>query len=232
MRCPISFIPLSELEHPVVFRNQKVLVVYDAEHLITWLQTSRRNPTTNETLNPFTPLRELLLPYRLQHTTDAQFEKTCRLLLDKGSYAKTLLCLWINTTQRLISLLDVAITPLIMSLSVLIAVGAATIMPEIALRLIELNRLACAERHWSVYMLEEFMKEIIEAHNAAMLGVNLLYIRFVHPLATAIIHVYVGSDCVTRWWCEGLALLKASPLMQNATTTQLTAMDVLLLACK
>ena len=85
MRCPISFIPLSELEHPVVFRNQRALVVYDAEHLLTWLHTSRRNPVTNERLSPISPLSDLLLPHRLPHTTDAQLAATQRLLVEQGS---------------------------------------------------------------------------------------------------------------------------------------------------
>jgi hypothetical protein len=234
MHCPISLIPLSELEHPVVFRNQSVPVVYDAEHLITWLQTSRRNPTTNEVLTPFTPLNKLLLPYRLQHTTDAQFAHTRLLLINEKSSAKEVQfyghSLWANI---IIPMLDVALTPLIISLAVMLAVVVVTVLPEVALRLLELNRLTCPEQHCTFSILEELISLIAQTYSSVMLGVNLIYITFVHPITTTVIHVYFASDCVTRWWCEGLAMLKNSPLLgSNTTVHRVTGLDVLLGACR
>ena len=198
MRCPISLIPLDELEHPVVFRNQKALVVYEAEHLLRWLRIKRRNPVTNERLSP---LAALLRPHRLPHTTDAQLAQTHRLL----GYA--------NTRRYLI--LDAVATPLLMCVSVLLAVAIVTIASEALLR-------ARPNGRW---LLGEYRQAIVD--------VNALYARFVHPCVAVVVRTYFGSDVVVRCWCAALVAVDASSLMvHHHNATGVTGLDVLLGLCR
>jgi hypothetical protein len=229
MRCPISFIPVSELEHPVVFRNQKALVVYDTEHIVTWLRTSRRNPVTNEILNPFTPLKELLLPYRLPHTTDAQLAQTQRLLVENESRLFALKSSrWVCIVFRL------ALTPLAMAISIVMTVGVLTVVQvvvsEAAMLLVEVNQRGYHDTYWPLSVLLEDIEEILRAQSKIALIMEVIYVRFIHPFVLFVFQMYGGVDCVWRWWCKGLVVFKASPLLQNAT--RVTAVDVLLLTCE
>jgi hypothetical protein len=241
MRCPISFIPWSELEHPAVFRNQKALVVYDAAHIVTWLRTSRRNPVTNEVLNPFTPLKELLLSYRLPHTTDVQFAQTHRLLAENESrmialqsYASAIQA---HLVDLVISVVNMALTPLAMVFSILLTIGVFTVVSEavceVLMRLVYSIQKECPDMRWPLSVLD--VEAIVRAHSKAVVVLNFIYVRFIHPCVLFVIHLYFGSEFssvlwVGRWWCEGLVVFRASPLFQNATA--MTGVDVLLLACE
>ena len=238
MRCPISFIPWSELEHPAVFRNQKSLVVYDAEHIVTWLRTSRRNPVTNEVLNPFTPLKELLLAYRLPHTTDAQFAQTQRLLVESesrmnalGSYASAI---WARLVDSVVPVVDIAFTPLAMAFSILLTIGVFTVVSEavceMQTQLVDLIRKECPATRWLLSVLH--VEAIVRAHSKTVVVLNFIYVRFIHPCVLFVFHLYFGSEWIGRWWCEGLVVFRASPLFQNATASYVSGVDVLLLACE
>jgi len=83
--CPISQIKLSELKHAVTFADDR-RVAYDAAHLVHWLREySPRNPITNAEINPRRRLKDLLLPYRLPHTTKAELNATAQFLKKQGT---------------------------------------------------------------------------------------------------------------------------------------------------
>ena len=51
--CPISHIPVSQLQHPVVVRAATRAVVYDAEHIVRWLKHhSLMDPVTHARIRP------------------------------------------------------------------------------------------------------------------------------------------------------------------------------------
>jgi hypothetical protein len=231
MRCPISFIPLAELEHPVVFRYQKALTVYDAEHLITWLQTSRRNPVTNVGLNPLVPLKDFLLPYRLPHTTEAQLAQTQRMLEERVSRAKVVegcaSALWAWMLRWVYPVFDVAMTPLVMSVSLLLTVALIVLSSEFLMCVLEWNRIPRADMLPPYIVLEEFVR----AHNQVVVYMGLVYVRCMHPPVATVLRVYLGSDFAVRWWCEGLASVKELPWVQTAGV-RLVGVDALLLVCK
>ena len=221
MRCPISFIPLDELEHPVVFRNQKALVVYDAEHLIHWLKTKRRNPVTNELFNPFAPLKSFLQPHRLPHTTDAQLARTHRLLAlsDTPSLFRYAIAL-----RGLVYLaLDTMATPLLLCLSTLLTVAMVTIVSDVSLHALEMRPNGC----WPF-----FFREYVRSHNQAIVNLNFIYARFLHPFVSIAIRLYFGSDIVVRCWCAALVAIDASPLLVYHNATGVTGLDVLLVVCR
>lgn len=236
MHCPISFIPLSDLEHPVVFRKQKALVVYDAEHIIIWLQTSRRNPTTNEILSPFTPLKDILVPYRLPHTTDEQWQKTQSLLLEKECVLEAVCiyisALWIRVLNWLYPIFDLLFTPLVAALSLLMTMGVIAAFTDFMFqnsvcRFTAIKAKAGPEFHWLVV----FLEEIVRGNSLVILTMNQIYARFLHPHVAFILEVYFGSNCVTRYWCEGLRLIRQSAMYHNATSHTM-GVDFLLDACK
>lgn len=216
MRCPISFIPLSELEHPVVFRNQRALVVYDAEHLLTWLRTTRRNPITNERLSPITPLCDLLLPHRLPHTTDAHLTATQRLLTEGGSGFAMVSA----ATEQLFSVfLDLLFVPFTTAWMTLIVVSFLTVMLD---TLNELTRL-------DLTLVDMPLMEWMVRHQAmAVVSWTRVYMDTFHPLSAYFLGIFFGPDLVTRMWCNGLARVKAAPLFCNATGL---GIDVLLTVC-
>ena len=221
MRCPISFIPLDELEHPVVFRNQKALVVYDAEHLINWLKTKRRNPVTNELFKPITPLVSFLQPHRLPHTTDAQLARTHQLLVVSDSPALFRYALALR--GLVYPVLDTVATPLIMCLSALLTVAVVTIVSEVALHALELH-----PGGWLFRLLEESVR----SHNRVIVAMNFIYARFFHPCVAVVVRLYFGSDIVVRCWCSVLVAIDASPLLVQHNVTGVTGLDMLLVVCR
>lgn len=94
--CPISHIPLRDLRMPVVFQNFPAIIVYDAPHVIEWLQNSMRNPMSNAPVKPG-PAASILCPYRLPHTTEHDLARTRRFLEKAG-------CLGANSPPPLILL--------------------------------------------------------------------------------------------------------------------------------
>jgi len=231
MRCPISFIPLAELEHPVVFRYQNALTVYDAEHLLTWLQTSRRNPVTNVGLNPLVPLKDFLLPYRLPHTTEAQLAQTQRMLEETVSRAKAVegwaSALWAWMLRWVYPVFDVAMTPLVMSVSLLLTVALIVLSSEVMMCALEWNRIPRADMLPPYIVLEEFVR----AHNQVVVYVGCVYTRFMHPPVATVLRVYLGSDFAVRWWCESLASVKELPWVQTAGV-RLVGVEALLRVCR
>ena len=221
MRCPFSFIPLSELEHPVVFRNQRALVVYDAEHLLTWLHTSRRNPVTNERLSPISPLSDLLLPHRLPHTTDAQLAATQRLLVEQGS---VLAVVGAALAELFSVVLHLLLTFFATAWMTLIVVSCFTVILDAVNELtrLELTRLdlTSVDMSWSEWMVRHQVMMVVSFTRA--------YVGMFHPLFAYIISIFHGPDFITRTWCNWLASVKAEPLFRNATGL---GMDVLLSVC-
>ena len=213
MRCPISFIPLSELEHPVVFRNQKALVVYDAEHLLTWLQTSRRNPLTNERLGPMIPLRDLLLPHRLPHTTDAQLVATRKLLVERGSVLEAVHASVAKGVVLVFNMLSMFLTTAWVTL---ILVVCNTVLTDMLHEMRD-----PVDGPWLEWMVRQ--------HVEATVYMNQMYVSIFHNLVVSIIGIILDADSVSRGWCYALARVKAEPLFRNATGL---GIDVLLTACK
>ena len=83
--CPISHIQLRELQMAVIFRGDR-RVVYDAEHLVLWLQQCRsRNPMTNAAVPVGSKLANLLEPFQLPHMNEAHLTATVRFLIAQGS---------------------------------------------------------------------------------------------------------------------------------------------------
>ena len=83
LRCPISHTPLSEICRPVVIKGHPS-VVYEAEHLVTWLKKYQlKNPMTNEALQPGL-VTESIMHIRLPHTTNAQSWSTECFLTRQG----------------------------------------------------------------------------------------------------------------------------------------------------
>jgi len=227
MRCPISFIPLDELEHPVVFRNQKTITIYDASHLIAWLKTSRRNPVTNELVHPLTPFRDFLLPYRLPHTTDAQFARTQQLLV-RGE-ASVLYRYAAALKAQALPAFDVVITPFVMCLSILLTMAAITIATDAMLHIVtEAVLKVPRELQWAFRALMQGAR----SHARVILSMNLIYVHFFHRCIAAIVRIYLGSDVVVWCWCAALLAVDASPLLAHHNATGITAMDVLLRACE
>lgn len=231
MHCPISFIPLSELDHPVVFRDQRVPVVYDAEHIITWLQTSRRNPITNELINPLIPFKQLLVPHRLPHTTDDQLLRTHALLIENESTPKAVYsyipALWDHLFHRLFPVFDLLFTPLFMALSVLVTVMFMTVVTDFVLQcslhMFSAIRAECELPWYLAFMVRE--------HSSVILVMNRMYVRFFHHYTAFVLEIYFGSDCATRRWCEGLVFVRQTVLYQYAES-HVMGLDVLLGACK
>ena len=84
MYCPVSHIPLSELQQPVVFSHKKHSVVFDADYLTHWLRSGMlRDPITNEPILADRADR-ILEPFRLPHSTDDDLERTRRFLKKAG----------------------------------------------------------------------------------------------------------------------------------------------------
>ena len=72
--CPISLIPIKEIQHPVFFRKElsAAIIVYSAEDAIEWLKNhSLLIPITNKPISPDFAIN-ILLPYNPndQKTTD------------------------------------------------------------------------------------------------------------------------------------------------------------------
>ena len=217
MHCPISFIPLSELEHPVVFRNQRALVVYDAKHLLTWLHISRRNPVTNERFGSMTPLCDLLLPHRLPHTTDTQLTATQRLLVERTSVHSV-----INTSVD--KLFDWVLNMLFVHFTtawiMLIMVTCCTVILDSLNELIK-HDLELVDMPW--------MEWIVRQQAMALVYVTRVYMGMLHPLVAYILCVSRCSYFMTSTWCNGLASVKAAPLFRSATGL---GIDVLLTVCR
>ena len=69
---------------PVVFKHGLHSVVFDAEHIVRWLQTYRlADPVTNQEI-PRDWAVNVLMPYRLAHSTDASVQRTQEFLRRAG----------------------------------------------------------------------------------------------------------------------------------------------------
>jgi hypothetical protein len=82
--CPVSLTPLHELRLAVVFRGSADGGVYDAHSIVRWLQTSRRNPLTNQPVAAGASFSEVLAPIRLPHMSEADVVATERFLLQSA----------------------------------------------------------------------------------------------------------------------------------------------------
>jgi hypothetical protein len=81
--CPISHIPLRKLRNPVAFR-QNDRTVYEAEHAVRWLRHGRMvDPATNFTVCDDMAFN-ILIPVRLEKTTDEGILKTETFLKNSG----------------------------------------------------------------------------------------------------------------------------------------------------
>jgi hypothetical protein len=108
--CPISHIPLRELQSAVIFRGDP-RVVYDAEHLTQWLRRCQpRNPMTNAELPAGSSVADLLEPFRLPHMDETHVAKTARFLEAQGgrtaeSSAQSELRMWIGTVAYIMMMM-------------------------------------------------------------------------------------------------------------------------------
>ena len=69
---------------PVVFKHELHSVVFDAEHIVRWLQTYRlADPVTNQEIARDLAVN-VLMPYRLAHCTDASMLRTEKYLRKAG----------------------------------------------------------------------------------------------------------------------------------------------------
>jgi len=221
MRCPISFIEVNELEHPVVFDGERVPTVFDADSLIKWLGTSRRNPVTNAVLPPL-PLESLVVPYRLPHTTDAQMEETRQMLTGRHSRLEA----WEGAIKAIINkygerLVEVAMTPCCAALGILIGVTIFFVHMDLMHYIVLKGTVAYMQtQHSGDSRMDEVLLELLAMHRRqreVFRFIALIYSKVVHPPLQAILAAYFGSDDVIGQWCAIMAHIAAAHARYNVT---------------
>lgn len=210
-RCPISFIPLEELTHPVVLRGQRALVVFDAEHLIRWLKTSRRNPVTNEMFNPFSPISELMEPHRLAHTTDDQIKETRRLISEKRPWPNAYN--WMEI--RVDNAMDIAMAPACVALTMMITAIVLFLYLDVVIYIhtkaadAVLNHRAQYEKGLRPGLLEFYVTYARITRRLAS-----VYVEYIHTPMRGILFLYFRIDVpIINKWCAVInALLSLDPV--------------------
>lgn len=82
--CPISHIPLHELQMAVVFKGEPK-TVYDADHVVRWLRDYMpKNPMTNESVAVGCRFNEILIPIQLPHMSVFDHISTAKYLKRQG----------------------------------------------------------------------------------------------------------------------------------------------------
>jgi hypothetical protein len=220
MRCPISFLQWEELEHPVVFTGDNVLTVYDAESLIIWIRTSRRNPMTNSILPPL-PLEQLIVPYRMLHNTDLQMNET--LCLIKGNHS-----IWEDTWGLLKAILEkygeklilIAMTPCSTALGILIGITIVLVHMDIVhyITVKVLTKLAKdILSNNDTEALIQIIMEMSNCHINVIYTIALFYSKIIHPYLKIILLLYFRSDYPIVQWCTLISNMASIQTQYNST---------------
>jgi hypothetical protein len=219
MRCPISFIELDELEHPVVFSGDAVPTVYDAESLIKWIRTSRRNPVTNAILPPL-KLEKLIAPHRLPHTTDLQMDETRRLIA--GAHST-----WEDAWGTVAAGVE-KFGPMVVEAAMMQCCWAIGVLIGVTLICVHMDIVHYIFAKAMAVLVSEVLPgdtdalipiilDVSECHITVIRAIALIYSNVVHPPLQAVLVFYMGSDDVIVQWCQLMGSIEAIQARYNAT---------------